>query len=86
MRGSRAKKLRKLVEGFDMPTHNYMDIKFQRKYMKRVYKADGTYDLVPGTFPVRTIFLATCKRAAYRRLKRKPREFQDRMLTLIQGM
>lgn len=86
MRGSRAKKLRKLVDGFDMPTHNYMDIKFNRKYMRRVYKADGTYDSVPDTYPVRTIFLAKCKRAAYRRLKRKPVEFQNRMLTLLQGM
>ena len=84
MNNKRAKKLRKLVAGFDLPTHHYMDVKFNRSFVRRSYNKDGKYILVPDKYPVRTIFLAKCKRAAYLRLKRKPREFQNQMMTLLQ--
>ena len=84
MNGKRAKQMRKLVAGLDMSdTPKYDEIRFMRK--KRKYAADGTYELVDD-YPVRTLFLVKCKRGAYQRLKKQPRDAQDRLLQLVAGL
>ena len=86
MNNKRAKKLRKIGysiavgDAEDFPTHYYMDKQFMRK--SRVYAADGTYKEV-DSYPVRTIFLAKCKRIYYKRIKKKDREFQDALIKLL---
>ncbi len=84
MNGRRSKLMRKLVAGLDMSdTAKYDEIRFTRK--KRVYHADGTHHEVDD-YPVRTLFLVKCKRAAYQRLKKLPKGQQDRMLQLVAGL
>ena len=84
MNGKRAKRLRLLVAGLDLSdTPKYDEMRFMRK--RREYKADGTYEMVDH-HPVRTLFLVKCKRAVYRRLKRKPKQFQNDMLKLVQSV
>ena len=87
MNGKRAKRLRRLVAGFDMSdTPKYDAIEFKRPYTYMKMNADGTSEKVHSNYPVRTIFLVKCKRAAYKRLKRKSRAFQNQMLTLVQSV
>ena len=84
MRGKRAKLIRKLVDGLDKTDHaQYDEVRFMRK--RRKYAADGTYELVDH-YPVRTLFLVKCKRAAYQRFKRLPKPQQDNLLKLVQSM
>ena len=87
MRGSRAKRLRLLVAGLDMSdTPTYDSIEFKRKYKYLKMLPSGKTKEVKGEYPVRTIFLVKCKRAAYRRLKRLPKQQQDNLLKLVAGM
>ncbi len=88
MNGKRAKQLRKLVAGFDdlSDTAKYDSIEFKRPYTFLKTDALGRSEEVKSSYPVRTIFLVKCKRAAYKRLKRKDRAFQNQMLTLVQSM
>lgn len=84
MNGKRAKQMRKLVAGLDMSdTPLYNEVRFMRK--KRVYHADGTQHEVDD-YPVRTLFLVKCKRGAYQRLKKLPKDEQDSLLKLVEGI
>lgn len=84
MNGKRAKLMRKICKGLDMSDEpKYDEVRFMRK--KRVYHADGTYHNVDD-YPVRTLFLVKCKRAAYQRLKRLPRSQQEGVLKLAASL
>lgn len=81
MNNARAKKMRRVVAGLDLSdTPKYDEVRFMRK--RRVYAADGTYTEVDH-YPVRILFLVKCKRAAYQRLKNRPRDMQDNLIAFL---